>query len=272
MTPIDQVSKKMERKKKKDRQLRVKDWAMFIVGALILWQIGSLIVNNNLVLPSPIRVGKQMLLQMQNPDMYISCGMTIARALSALVLSFVIALPLSFLATFYSKYFRLTLDRIAALMQTVPNVCYIIMLLFWTSRNATVILTGIFLLCPLIYRALVEQLDVIIDQWTPIWILYPQPTWVLMSRICFSMLKPAIASALKSASSMAFKVCVTSEILTGLTPGIGRNIQLARLDLNAAGVLGWSIWLVILSFGFEALWHLWLQHLFASDEHSAKGD
>lgn len=256
-----------ENRKKKNRLLRIQDWIMFIGGTLIVWQIAALIVNNNLVLPSPLLVGKQMILQLQTQAMYTSCGLTILRALTALFFSFVIALPLSFLAAFYPFFFRLTLDRIAALMQTVPNVCYIIMLLFWTSRNTTVILTGIFLLCPLIYRTLVEQLDVIIEKWTPIWTLYPQPTWVLMSRVCFSMLKPAIASALKSASSLAFKVCVTSEILTGLTPGIGRNIQMARLDLNAAGVLGWSIWLVILSFGFETLWNLWIRHFFTLENH-----
>lgn len=257
----------MERKQSNRNQSKPKfAGSMFTFKLLILWQLFSLLVSNNLILPSPILVIQQMLMQIQNPNMWMSCLLTIFRAMGALFFSFTIALPLSFLATFYPRTFRYSLDRIAALMQTVPNVCYIIMLLFWTSRNMTVVLTGVFLLSPMIYRILVEQIDVIIAKWTPVWILYPQPKWILMSQICLLMLKPAIASALKSASSMAFKVCVTSEILTGLTPGIGRNIQMARLDLNAAGVLGWSIWLVLLSLGFEKLWNLWIQHVFQKDK------
>lgn len=238
------------------------DGLLFAIGALVLWQVISLIVANHLIVPSPIAVAKQMLVQIQEIEMWQACGYTIIRSLMALFFSFVLALPLSFLAAFYPKIFRYSLDRISALMQTVPNVCYIIMLLFWTSRNMTVILTGIFLLCPMIYRIFVEQLDTMIDTWRPLWTIYPQPKWVLMFMICIPMLKSAFAGALKSASSMAFKVCVTSEILTGLANGIGRNIQMARLDLNAAGVLAWSVWLIVLAWGFEKLWTLCLQVFF----------
>lgn len=244
------------------------DSLVFAIAALLIWQIVSLFVSNHLIVPSPLAVAREMLVQIQTVTMWQACAFTIMRALTALFFSFLIALPLSFLATFYPRIFRYTLDRISALMQTVPNVCYIIMLLFWTTRNMTVILTGIFLLCPMIYRIFVEQLDVIIEKWRPIWTLYPQPKRVLMIAICIPMLKSAFASALKSASSMAFKVCVTSEILTGLANGIGRNIQMARLDLNAAGVLAWSIWLVLLAWGFEKLWNICIHAFFKGTTNS----
>ena len=244
------------------------DALYFALGAFVVWQVVSLVVANPLIVPSPLAVAWQMVVQIQTIEMWQACASTMLRALIALFFSFIIALPLSFLATFYSRIFRYPLDRIFALMQTVPNVCYIIMLLFWTSRNMTVILTGIFLLCPMIYRIFVEQLDAIIETWHPIWKLYPQPKRVLMVSICIPMLKSAFAAALKSASSLAFKVCVTSEILTGLASGIGRHIQMARLDLNAAGVLAWSIWLVLLAGGFEKLWIFCIRGFFTKTRNA----
>ncbi|MBF0579027.1 hypothetical protein IM774_04360 [Erysipelotrichaceae bacterium RD49] len=237
-------------------------WLMFLGTVGVAWQIAASILNNSLICPSPFGVLAQMAVQIQSPGFLASLLFTIGRALIALAVSLLLAIPASFAGAFFipAKEF---LNRLVSILQTVPNVCYIILLLFWTDRNMTVILTGVFLLFPLIYRSLYEQLAQLIHQYRPIWIVYPQPRIVLMSRICFPMLRPAFLAAIKSASSLGFKACVTSEILTGIAPGIGKKIQIARLDLNLAGVFAWSIWLILLVFCFEKLWNLCIDHLFA---------
>lgn len=229
-------------------------WAAFLVIIGVLWAGAALAVSNPIILPSPWQVLLEMKRQLLQEGFALSMLLTIARALAALASSFVLAMPAAFLAVFYPAI-RGFLNRLVSVMQTVPNVCYIILLLFWTSREQTVILTGFFLLFPICYRSFYEQLITLVRQWKPVWMIYPQPRSVLMVQICLPMLRPSFSAALKSASSLAFKACVTSEILTGLAPGIGKSMQLARLDLNLAGVFAWSVWLVLLVFLFEQLWN-----------------
>ncbi len=236
-------------------------WLAFLVTVLSVWQIAAWAMHNSLICPSPLETLGQMIEQAQTPGFLASIAWTIGRALGALAISFVLAIPASFAGAFYVPA-REFLNRLVSILQTVPNVCYIILLLFWTDRNTTVILTGVFLLFPLIYRSLYEQLTELIHQYRPIWIVYNQPRIVLMLRVCFPMLRPAFLAALKNASSLCFKACVTSEILTGIAPGMGKKIQAARLDLNLAGVFAWSIWLILLVFAFEKLWNLCIDHLF----------
>lgn len=237
-------------------------WLLFLAIVIGIWQMAASILDNALICPGPLAVAGQMVVQIQSPGFLGAMFFTIGRALAALAVSLVLAIPASFAGAFFTAA-REFLNRLVSILQTVPNVCYIILLLFWTDRNMTVILTGVFLLFPLIYRSLYEQLTQLIHQYRPIWIVYPQPRYILMSRICFPMLRPALLAAIKSASSLGFKACVTSEILTGIAPGIGKKIQIARLDLNLAGVFAWSIWLILLVFCFEKLWNLCIDHLFA---------
>lgn len=229
------------------------EWFFFFVIVLGVWQFAALSIHNPLVCPTPWQVILAMVEQCQAPTFWPAISTTIIRALFALGFSFGAALPISFLGAFYpwcGGFF----NRLVSVFQTVPNVCYIVLLLFWTSREQTVIITGFFLLFPLLYRSFYEALGAIQKQWHAVWTLYPQPKFILMGKICFPLLRYSLLAAIKSASSLSFKVCVTSEILTGLMVGIGKRMQMARLNLDLAGVIGWSLWLVILVFMFEMLW------------------
>lgn len=237
------------------------EWFWFLFILLGIWTAAALVMDNALVCPTPWACLEQMVLQVQKPTFLLSALSTIGRAMESLVLSFALGLAASFLGAFW-KPAGSFLGKLVSLFQTVPNVCYIILLLFWTSREQTVILTGFFLLFPLVYREFYEQLESLKKRYAEVWKIYPQPAWVRMFVICLPMMKPAFLSALKSASSLAFKVCVTSEILTGLQPGIGKSLQMARLDLNPAGVVGWSIWLILIVFCFEKLWNWIADRLF----------
>lgn len=250
-----------QRTKNKTIKRSLLEWAAFFMILLALWSLAALAADNALICPTPWQTAEEMLVQAQSPAFVSTLAMTIGRALLSLAVSFVSALVCAMLAAFF-RLVRGFLNRLVSLMQTIPNVCYIILLLFWTTRAQTVILTGFFLLFPLIYRTMYEELMALCETYRDVWLIYPQPVFVKMFTICLPMLRPAFFSALKSASSMAFKVCVMSEILTGITPGIGRSMQTARLALNPAGVIGWSLWLILIVFAFEALFSLLLEQLF----------
>lgn len=243
----------------------LKSWMVFLLIIGGLWSVAALWANNPLILPSPWTVGEQMIRQLRDPAFFEALFFTLMRSLASLALSFLVAFVLAFACAFH-PFLAGQINRLVSILQTLPNVCYIILLLFWCSRNMAVIVSGIFLLFPLIYRTLYEALLDIRKRWESVWIVYPQPKNVLITRVCLPMLKPALLAALKNASSLAFKVCVTSEILCSLSSGIGRQIQLDRFDLNLAGVVAWSLWLVVLVFVFEKLWNFLMTRMFGKED------
>lgn len=239
---------------------KVLHWILFLAVVISLWEVISLITDNSLVCPGPGLVFSQMMDQLSSPTFFITIGSTIARAVLALVLSVVFGCLAAFLA-FFSKWARSFLDKIVSLLQCIPNIAYIIILLFWAGRWQTVQLSAFFMLFPSVYRSLHEQLQAIQKEWKMVWTVYPQPRWVLAWKICLPLLGPALLSSIRSASSVSFKVCVMAEIMAGLGTGIGRSMQAARMDLNLAGVLAWCIWLIIIVYIAEKLWIVLCQKL-----------
>lgn len=240
---------------------RLKNWIVFLIGLITLWSAAALLVDNAIICPSPWAVMTQMAMQMRTPAFYQAVGITLGRTFAGLVISFVTAAAAAVISYCFAKMNEI-ISRVVVILQAIPNIAYIILLLFWTSRQATVILVIFFLLFPMIYRDLYEALQDIHERWKDVFALYPQPWSVRMKQAFFPMMKPAVSASLKSASSLAFKAGVMAEILASVPMGLGRLMQSARLDVNAAGVLAYVIWLLILVFILEGLIRMLLHFLF----------
>lgn len=251
-------------REKKQRHDKIRELGiniLMILGTCAVWQAAAAVTDNALVCPGLEEIVQQMMLQLRRPDFWMVIGATTARALTALLISFIAGLLAAFAAFFWSPAARF-FNAASGFLQTIPNVCYIILLLFWTSRQSTVLLVAFFLLFPLVYRTLFAQLSDLEHEWKDVWGIYPQPKSVMIFRICLPAMKASVSSSLKNASSLAFKVCVMTEILAGISLGVGRSLQINRLDINVAGVIGWSLWLILIVFLFEKLWNLLLKFFY----------
>ncbi|MEY8380067.1 ABC transporter permease [Ileibacterium valens] len=242
----------------------MKKWIRWIALSAVLisiWQIASLITDNSLICPSIFEIIAQMIGQASSPVFYQALGMTLARCVIGLFLSFILAL-LAGAFSFWNQKIGWVCDQLCALLQSIPNVAFIILLLFWTGRNEAVVIVQILLLTPMIFRELHEGLKDIARTYHEVFVLYPQPLVEKLKKAALPMLEPMMRSSLKSAGSLGLKAVVMAEILASVSNGIGRQLQSARLNLNFAGVLGWVLWLMLISLLLEQGWNAlfaWLE-------------
>ena len=100
-------------------------------------------------------------------------------------------------------------------------------------------------LFPVVYQACADELETIQTCWKDVLAIYPQPRRYLLRQVYIPLLKPALGSALISITSLGFKVGVMAEILSQVRGGIGRNMQIAKLNVDLASLLAWTIWFLI---------------------------
>jgi NitT/TauT family transport system permease protein len=62
----------------------------------------------------------------------------------------------------------------------------------------------------------------------------------------------------KTAAGLGLKVGIMAEILGQVRSGIGRSMNYARLNLDTAGIVAWTIVIILLSVGIDLLFS-WLQ-------------
>lgn len=232
--------------------MKFRQWIYFVISVLAIWLGFSVLIDNVYILPRPQHVMLIMLDQITSLTLYFSILTTVVRAFASLMISFIAACIFSLLAMKY-RLFQLYCDKVLLILRSIPNVTYVILLLFWVSREIMVFIVSFLLLFPVIYQALYEALFDIDKNWKDVMKMYPQTLWITFSKIYLPLIKPAIVSSLISASSLSFKVGVMAEILGQVHSGIGRQMQLARLDVDLASVMAWTIWLLICVFVFDGV-------------------
>lgn len=232
--------------------MKVRYWIYFIAGFLVFWLILSCLINNIYILPSPFMVIEIMIKLLFTTSFYSSVFMSVFRAVLSVIVSFIVAVLVAIISL-RNHFISSLLEKTILILRSIPNVTYVILLLFWVSRETMVFIVSFLLLFPIIYQNIFESLKEQENLWHDVLMIYPQSMYVTVTRIYIPLMKSAVVSSLISASSLAFKVGVMAEILGQVQTGIGRQIQLARLDIDLASVMAWTIWLILIVFVFDAL-------------------
>ena len=182
--------------------------------------------------------------QLQTTIFYKSIFFTVTRVVFGIAMSFFFGARLAFWRFFYPKT-RIWLDYLILLLRSIPNITLMILFLFWLGGEQSLFLVIFLVLFPVVYQACADELETIQTRWKDVLEIYPQPRRYLLRQVYIPLLKPALGSALISITSLGFKVGVMAEILSQVRGGIGRNMQIAKLNVDLASLLAWTIWFLI---------------------------
>ena len=241
--------------------MKKREWALFLIGMIFLWQCSSWVVNNPFILPSPFDVFLQMIQQCQEPVFIKSIIFTILRVFFSLFLSFIFALLCVFVFFKHSKA-RSYFEKLLLIVRSIPNVTWILLLLFWLQREAVVTMVSFLLLFPMIYENLKISLTRIFDTYKDVILTNPHPFFPLCFHVYLPLMKDSIQASLISASSMGFKVGIMAEILAQVSVGLGKQIQWSHLNAELASMIAWTIWLLLCAFIFDSIFRYCLKKIF----------
>lgn len=232
--------------------MKFKEWALFFCIIIGIWALAGMYIHNPIILPMPTEVIKQMILQVSSASFYKALLSTLVRAFLSILISLMAAFIFSFYARNHEMFYRF-FEKALVIVRSIPNVTFVILLMFWVKREISVYIVAFLLLFPVLFDILYQALIEIETKWKDVFILYPQRFLSRFKYVYLPLLKSPLKAGMSSAASLSFKVCVMAEILASVSSGIGRGMQLDRLDLNLAGVMAWTIWLLICVYIFNKL-------------------
>lgn len=236
-------------------------WLIFILGGIGVWWILSSVFNNPFILPSPFKVLNTMISFLGNSNFYISSLATLLRVIIAIIISFIFAFVSSFICIRFN-IIQSFFSKILMIIRTLPNVTIIILLLFWIPREMTILVVSFFLLFPIIHEELYNTIAQINHDYSDLFVLYKQPLFTKLKFVYLPLLKTAISSTLISTGTLAFKVTVMAEILAQISIGVGRQIQISRLNVELHEVMAWTIWMIVFVFIFNYMYKKLIKYIF----------
>ncbi len=236
------------------KQIRVISSAFVL---FLIWWLLAAMMDNDFIIPYPLAVIRLMFEQLTMPSFYENLLYTLFRSWLGLCFAFVMAGGCAFLA-YHFKLFHDIFYPLLLLMRSVPNISFIIIILLWFGSDSSAAIVSFLIIFPTIYANIFSGLEHIDENLKKVMQLYPKKIGYKIRKVYLPLLSSSIQASLSNGMSLAFKVGVMAEILGQVQIGIGRQMNLCRLNSDMTGVFAWTGWIIlILLFMDIFLYVLW---------------
>ncbi len=219
---------------------------------LVIWKILSLIVNSEIIFPSPEKTFIAFINFLKLKIFYVSILSTIYRGLIGFLISFILGISFGFLAGFNNVFYKI-FEPILVTIRSTPVITIILIALIWFKAENVPIFSSFLISFPIICANVIEgikNIDIKIIQMAKIY-------KISKKRVFFEIYIPHILPFIVSASSTAFgigwKVVVAAEVLSQPRIAIGTNLQNAKIYLKINEVFAWTLTAIFLAYLFEKI-------------------
>lgn len=216
-----------------------------VIVLLGAWQFAAFSIHNDFLMPYPSDVFMNMIQQCQDSNFYTIVFHTLFRSLTGLFIAFLCAI-LCALLSYIIPFIASLLSPVILLAKSIPNISYIIIILVWFGSESSSMIIPFLILFPMIYTNLYQGITNLDQDTRDVMRLYPQTFWLMLKKVYFPLLLPAINISLTNGLGLAFKVGVMAEIIGQVQTGIGRQLNIARLNMNMTEIFAWTIWIILL--------------------------
>lgn len=217
---------------------------------LAVWEIASLLIGEELFLPSPISVLEALAASAVDLSFWSAVLFTIER----IILGFIISLSSAVILAFLSYRWRILgilLEPIVKVVRATPVASIVILILVWVrSRNLSVVISFM-MVFPVVYQNVLKGLCDTDRNLIEMADAYRIRTLKRIRYIYLPYLVPYLESAISISLGLAWKSGIAAEVI-GLPDGsIGERVYEAKIYLSMPDLFASTVTVIILAFVFE---------------------
>lgn len=222
------------------------------VVLFILWQLASMIIGSEVILPSPYLTFKGLIEVIKSNDFFKIIISTLGRTFISFTLALVIALFLGVFSAF-NKYVYNFMVPILNVMRSLPTIGFIILALIWLSQGIAPILVGFVMSFPIFYDAIIGAILNIDKNILEMAKVYEISIGNLIKNIYLPSISFAICRIMVSTFSLTMKLVVGGEVIGQPKYGIGTVLFVEKNYLNTNMVFAWIIVVIIIGIIFSLI-------------------
>lgn len=237
------------------RQMTERMKAVAAAGAvaafwLAVWVLVAALVAQPLILPGPGAVALALLRLVCDGGTWAILAGSGARILGGLALAAVCGGVLAG-ASVRSRTFARLVAPALSFVKATPVACVVVLLLIWLG-SARVSIAAVFLMAlPGVYFSLVEGLTQVDKPLEQMLRLHGVRGWRLFCAHTWREVLPFVLSCAKAVIGMSWKAGVAAELIGMATGTVGERIYQAKLLIETADLLAWTVLVVAASWACE---------------------
>ena len=217
---------------------------------LAAWMLVAALVAQPLILPGPGAVVVALLRLVCDAGTWAILAGSGARILGGLALAAVCGGVLAGVSSRSRAFARLVAPALSFVKAT-PVACVVVLLLIWLG-SARVSIAAVFLMAlPGVYFSLVEGLSQVDKPLEQMFRLHGVRGWRLFCAHTWREVLPFVLSCAKAVIGMSWKAGVAAELIGMAAGTVGERIYQAKLLIETADLLAWTVLVVAASWTCE---------------------
>ena len=233
--------------------------AISILVMLVLWELVSLRVDSEQILPGPWTTLLATLQLFCEKGFLLTVCNTILRGFIGFAMALVLGLVLGVLAGVRSGFAAFMRPWIVV-MRSIPVVAFILLALIWLRSGSVPVFIGFLTMFPLIFTNVVEGILNVDKKLVDMAQCYQVSQRRIVREVYIPAIAPFVFSGVSSAFGIGWRAIVIGEVLSQPEYGIGTQMHAAQTFLNIDVLIAWTLVAILISFLFERLIRL-LEHL-----------
>ncbi len=222
---------------------------------LTVWQIASVAVGQELILPSPLSVGRTLLRLCGERDFWLSAAASLWRVLKGLFWGVLLGSGAAVLMA-VSPLLETALSPALRIVRATPVASFIILARLWISLEGVPGFIAMLIVVPVVSESLLTALRQVDPMLTEMGRAYHFSLWKRLKFIIIPSVTPAWSAACVTAMGLAWKSGVAAEVICQPRLAIGTRLQYSRIYLETPELFAWTAVVIVLSFLVEAAFRL----------------
>ena len=245
---------------KQNRRRGVRLWAVAVW--VILWQLGSMALGQEILLVSPVSVMLRLWELVPHWDFWGAILFSFWRITLGFLLASLTGTVLGVLSSRFSPVRDLTAP-LMGVIKSIPVASFIILVLIWVpSRNLSVVISFL-MVTPIVYQNVLGGISSMDQKLTQMADVFRVPFPRRLRYLYLPQVAPFFRSACAVSLGLCWKAGVAAEVI-GLPDGsIGERLYEAKVYLNTPDLFAWTVVIVLVSLVFEKLFLFLLDRLVA---------
>lgn len=219
---------------------------------LAAWQLASMAVGSRIVLVGPAEVACRLAELVLEADFWVSMGLSLGRVATGFGLAVVAGVALAAWAS-RSRVVEGLLAPLVGAVKAAPVASFVVLLLMWVSSRRLSVVVSFLMAFPILYAnvlAGVRQTDPALLEMADV---FGVSSWARVRTVYAAQVAPYLRAGLSLAMGLSWKSGIAAEVIGLPAPSIGIHLYDAKVYLDTPDLLAWTVVIVALSVGLEAL-------------------
>lgn len=219
---------------------------------LAAWQLASMAVGSRIVLVGPAEVACRLAELVLEADFWVSVGLSLGRVATGFGLAVVAGVALAAWAS-RSRVVEGLLAPLVGAVKAAPVASFVVLLLMWVSSRRLSVAVSFLMAFPILYTnvlAGVRQTDPALLEMADVFGVHG---WARVRTVYAAQVAPYLRAGLSLAMGLSWKSGIAAEVIGLPAPSIGIHLYDAKVYLDTPDLLAWTVVIVALSVGLEAL-------------------